>query len=107
MITAEKTYSSVISAKSRKIPASGYSKEARESGKVAEEAGARIVSDGLVSMTAAEFVAVFMEKWDDENNSPEKEPPLIRKLSGVISEADLKRISREDERVRHILRDDG
>ncbi|GMO70237.1 MAG: hypothetical protein Ta2A_18780 [Treponemataceae bacterium] len=32
-------------------------------------------------------------------------PPLIEKLSGVISEDDLKKLAREDERARFILRE--
>jgi hypothetical protein len=35
-----------------------------------------------------------------------KYPPLIEKLSGVISENDLKKLAREDERARYILRED-
>jgi hypothetical protein len=37
---------------------------------------------------------------------PKKYPPLIEKLSGVISEGDLKKLSLADERARHILRED-
>jgi len=39
-----------------------------------------------------------------DNNTPKKYPPLIEKLSRIISEKDLKKISKEDERVRYILR---
>jgi hypothetical protein len=35
-----------------------------------------------------------------------KYPPLIEKLSGVISEKDLKKLTNEDDRARHILRED-
>jgi hypothetical protein len=37
---------------------------------------------------------------------PKKYPPLIERLSGVISEKDLKKLAKEDERARHILRVD-
>jgi protoheme ferro-lyase len=36
----------------------------------------------------------------------QKYPPLIEKLSGVISEKDLKKLAKDDERVRYILRAD-
>jgi hypothetical protein len=35
-----------------------------------------------------------------------KYPPLIEKLSGVISERDLKKLAKDDGRVRYILRED-
>ena len=38
---------------------------------------------------------------------PEKYPPLIEKLSGIISEEDLEQLSREDERARRILGIEG
>jgi hypothetical protein len=38
-------------------------------------------------------------------NSAKKYPPLIQQLSGIISETDLERIYRDDEKVRYILRD--
>ncbi|MDR1998028.1 MAG: DUF6364 family protein [Candidatus Margulisbacteria bacterium] len=34
----------------------------------------------------------------------EEYPPLIKKLSGVISEHDLQKLSREDDRAKYILR---
>jgi len=42
---------------------------------------------------------------EDEHTSTEKYPPLIQQLSGVISETDLEKVSRDDEKVRYILRD--
>jgi hypothetical protein len=36
---------------------------------------------------------------------PKKYPPLIEKLSGVISEKDLKKLAKDDERARYILRE--
>jgi hypothetical protein len=41
------------------------------------------------------------------NNSQEDEyPPIIKKLSGVISEQDLMNLSATDDRVKHILKED-
>lgn len=51
------------------------------------------------------LVEDFFKSLVYENNSPEEYPPLIEKLSGVISEKDLAKVSREDKRVRYILRD--
>jgi len=52
----------------------------------------------------SKIVEGFFRNLAVENATPTKYPPLIEKLSGVISEEDLKRISAEDERVRYILR---
>jgi hypothetical protein len=35
----------------------------------------------------------------------EEYPPLIKKLSGIISENDLKKLSKDDDRVKYILRE--
>jgi hypothetical protein len=40
-----------------------------------------------------------------EYSPPKKYPPLIEKLSGVISETELKKLALEDERARYILRE--
>jgi hypothetical protein len=45
----------------------------------------------------------FFKNLVYERNHSRKYPQLIEKLSGVISEKDLERISREDEKVRYIL----
>ncbi|GHT70642.1 hypothetical protein FACS1894110_22480 [Spirochaetia bacterium] len=37
---------------------------------------------------------------------PPKYPPLIERLSGVISEKELKNLAKNDERARYILRED-
>jgi hypothetical protein len=50
------------------------------------------------------LVEDFFKSLDYENNLPEKYPPLIEKLSGIISEEGLEKISQEDERARYILR---
>ena len=49
------------------------------------------------------LVEDFFRNLVYENNPPRKYPSLIEELSGVISEKDLERISREDEKVRYIL----
>ena len=41
-----------------------------------------------------------------EYTPPRKYPPLVEKLSGVISEGDLKKLAKKDERTRYILRED-
>ena len=51
------------------------------------------------------LVEDFFKSLVYENSPPEKYPPLIEKLSGVISEEELEGISRTDERARYILRD--
>jgi hypothetical protein len=51
------------------------------------------------------LVEDFFKTLTDERGPTEKYPPLIQQLSGIISEADLERVSREDEKVRYILRD--
>jgi hypothetical protein len=42
-----------------------------------------------------------------ENYFEEGYPPLIKKLSGIISENDLKRLSECDDRVKYILREEA
>ena len=54
----------------------------------------------------SKLVEDYFIKLTYENNSLSKRPPLIKKLSGIISEKDLEKISQEDERVRYILRKD-
>jgi len=55
----------------------------------------------------SEAVEDFFRNLFYEHDVPEKYPPLIKKLSGVISEADLEKISLEDDKARYILRKDG
>ena len=54
----------------------------------------------------SKLVEDFFRNLVCENNPPGKYPPLIEKLSGVISEADLEKLSQEDEKARRILRKD-
>jgi len=102
MLTAEKEYPSVIPAVRRNLPTTA-ARIVPE--RVAEEIGQQDAPEELATMTAADFVALVMGKGSDENKPNEKYPPLIQELSGIIHETDLERISREDERVRYILRD--
>ena len=52
----------------------------------------------------SKLVEDFFRNLIQENNPSGKYPPLIEKLSGVISEKDLDDLSKEDEKVRYILR---
>jgi hypothetical protein len=54
----------------------------------------------------SKLVEDFFINLASESYSPKKYPPLIEKLSGVISEKDLQKISREDEKARYILKED-
>ena len=54
----------------------------------------------------SKLVEGFFKGLVYENTASEKYPLLIKRLSGVISEKDLERLSREDEKARHILRGD-
>jgi len=52
------------------------------------------------------LVEDFFNNLVNESNPLKKYPPLIEKMSGIISSEDLKKISLEDERVRYILRNE-
>ena len=51
----------------------------------------------------SKLVEDFFKNLVHENNSPLKYPSLVEKLSGVISEDELNRLSLEDEKTRYIL----
>jgi hypothetical protein len=53
------------------------------------------------------LVEDYFRNLASENRQKEEYPPLIKKLSGIISEKDLKRISKDDERVKYILREEA
>ena len=53
----------------------------------------------------SKLVEDFFRNLVFDNNSQGKYPALIEKLSGVISEEDLNRLSREDEKARRILKE--
>jgi hypothetical protein len=52
------------------------------------------------------LVEDYFRNLVSENMQKEEYPPLIKRLSGVISENDLKELSKEDDRVKHILREE-
>ena len=52
----------------------------------------------------SKLVENFFKNLIHEDNSNKKYPPLIEKLSGVVSEEDLTRLYHEDEKARYILR---
>jgi hypothetical protein len=51
----------------------------------------------------SKLVENFFKTLVYEDKPLKKYPPLVMKLSGFISEEDLERISREDEKARRIL----
>jgi hypothetical protein len=54
----------------------------------------------------SKLVEDYFRNLVSENIQKEKYPPLIKRLSGVISENDLKKLSKEDDRVKYILREE-
>ena len=54
----------------------------------------------------SKLVEDFFRNLVYENKPSGKYPPLIEELSGIISEKDLEKLSREDEKARYILRKD-
>jgi hypothetical protein len=54
----------------------------------------------------SKLVEDYFRNLVSENIQKEKYPPLIKRLSGVISENDLKKLSKEDERIKYILREE-
>jgi hypothetical protein len=52
----------------------------------------------------SKLVEDFFKNLSSENIQEEEYPPLIKKLSGIISENDLKKLSKDDDRVKYILR---
>jgi hypothetical protein len=53
--------------------------------------------------TLSKLVEDYFRNLVSENRQKEEYPPLIKKLSGVISEKDLRKLSKDDERVKYIL----
>jgi hypothetical protein len=53
----------------------------------------------------SKLVEDYFKNLSSENMQKEEYPPLIKKLSGVISEKDLKKLSKDDDRVKYILRE--
>jgi hypothetical protein len=53
----------------------------------------------------SKLVEGYFKNLSSENTREEEYPPLIKKLSGIISETDLKKLSKYDDRVKYILRE--
>jgi hypothetical protein len=53
----------------------------------------------------SKLVEDFFKNLSSENIWEEEYPPLIKKLSGIISENDLKKLAKDDDRVKYILRE--
>jgi hypothetical protein len=51
------------------------------------------------------LVEDYFKNLSSEDIQEDEYPPLIKKLSGIISENDLKKLSKYDDRVKYILRD--
>ena len=51
------------------------------------------------------IVEDYFRNLANEKKVSKKYPPLIEKMSGIITTADLEKISREDEKARYILGD--
>jgi hypothetical protein len=58
------------------------------------------------SRRLSKLVEDYFRNLVSENIQKEEYPPLIKRLSGVISENDLKKLSKEDDRVKYILREE-
>jgi hypothetical protein len=53
----------------------------------------------------SKLVEDYFKNLSSENIQEEEYPPLIKKLTGIISENDLKRLSKYDDRAKYILRE--
>jgi hypothetical protein len=53
----------------------------------------------------SKLVEDYFKNLSSENIQEEEYPSLIKKLSGIISEDDLKKLSNDDDRVKYILRE--
>jgi hypothetical protein len=53
----------------------------------------------------SKLVEDYFKNLSSENTHEEEYPPLIKKLTGVISVNNLKRLSKYDDRVKYILRE--
>jgi hypothetical protein len=51
----------------------------------------------------SKLVEDYFKSLLSENTSEEEYPPLIEKLSGIISENDLEKLSKDDDRIKYIL----
>jgi hypothetical protein len=53
----------------------------------------------------SKLVEDYFKNLLSEKTQKEEYPPLVRKLSGIISENDLRRLSKDDDRAKYILGD--
>jgi hypothetical protein len=53
----------------------------------------------------SKLVEDYFKNLSSGNIQEDEYPPLIKKLSGIISENDLKKLSKDDDRVKYILRE--
>jgi hypothetical protein len=51
----------------------------------------------------SKLVEDYFKNLSSENIQEEEYPLLIKKLSGIISENDLKKLSKDDDRIKYIL----
>jgi hypothetical protein len=51
----------------------------------------------------SKLVEDYFKNLLSENTPEEEYPPLVKKLSGIISENDLKKLSKDDDRIKYIL----
>ena len=54
----------------------------------------------------SKLVEDYFKNLSSENVREEEYPPLIKKLSGIISEEDLKKLSKHDDKVKYILKEE-
>ena len=55
----------------------------------------------------SKLVEDYFKNLSSESIREEEYPPLIKKLSGIISEDDLRKISKHDDKVKYILREES
>jgi len=52
----------------------------------------------------SKIVENYFRNLSPEQAFPQKHSPIVERLSGVLSENDLEKIAREDERARYIIK---
>jgi hypothetical protein len=57
------------------------------------------------SRSLSKLVEDYFKNLLSENIQKEEYPPLVKKLSGIISENDLRKLSKDDDRIKYILGD--
>ena len=55
----------------------------------------------------SKLVEDYFKNLSLENIWEEEYPPLIKKLSGIISEEDLRKLSKHDDKVKYILKEEA